>query len=66
VLFPLAFHTNDSPRVVVTGAGIITSLGCGWEKNAEGFRTGRTAIRPVTLFDVSGQRAKVAAEVDLP
>jgi len=66
VLFPLAFHTNDSPRVVVTGAGIITSLGCGWEKNAEGFRTGRTAIRPVTLFDVSGQRAKVAGEVDLP
>jgi 3-oxoacyl-[acyl-carrier-protein] synthase II len=41
-------------------------LGQGWEENAEGFRTGRVAIRPVTLFDVSRQRVKVAAEVDLP
>jgi 3-oxoacyl-[acyl-carrier-protein] synthase II len=30
-----------------------------------GFREGRTAFRPVTLFDVSKQRVKVAAEVDL-
>lgn len=52
-------------RVVVTGAGIITALGEGWAVNAEGFRTGRVAIRPVTLFDVSRQRSKVAAEIDL-
>jgi 3-oxoacyl-[acyl-carrier-protein] synthase II len=52
--------------VVITGAGIITALGAGWKSNAEGFRTGRTAFRPVTLFDVSRQRAKQAAEVDLP
>ena len=54
------------PRVVVTGAGIVTALGIGWEKNAEGFRAGKTAFRPVTLFDVSRQRVKMAAEVDLP
>jgi 3-oxoacyl-[acyl-carrier-protein] synthase II len=66
VLFPLARQPNGSPRVVVTGAGIITSLGCGWAKNAEGFRIGRTAFRPVTLFDVSRQRVRVAAEADLP
>ena len=53
-------------RVVVTGAGIITALGAGWRVNAEGFRTGRRAIRPVTLFDASRQRAKSAGEVDLP
>src|SRR6185369_8631240 len=29
-------------------------------------RTGRTAFRPITLFDVSRQRVKVAAEVTLP
>jgi len=52
--------------VVITGAGIITALGLGWKPNAEGFRTGRTAFRPVSLFDVSRQRAKNAAEVDLP
>jgi len=54
------------PRVVVTGAGIVTALGIGWGSNAEGFRQGRTAFRPVTLFDVSRQRVKQAAEVDLP
>jgi len=41
-------------------------LGRGWKANAEGFRTGRIALRPVTLFDVSRQRARVAGEVDLP
>jgi 3-oxoacyl-[acyl-carrier-protein] synthase II len=45
---------------------VITALGRGWKVNAEGFRTGRVATRPVTLFDVSRQRVKVAAEVDLP
>ena len=53
-------------RVVVTGAGVITALGCGWDVNAEGFREGRTAFRPVTLFDVSRQRAKTAGQIDLP
>jgi 3-oxoacyl-[acyl-carrier-protein] synthase II len=52
--------------VAVTGAGIISALGVGWAANAEGFRTGRTAFRPVTLFDVARQRVRVAAEVDLP
>jgi 3-oxoacyl-[acyl-carrier-protein] synthase II len=52
--------------VVVTGAGIITALGNGWRANADGFRAGRTAFRPVTLFDASRQRTKIAAEVDLP
>jgi 3-oxoacyl-[acyl-carrier-protein] synthase II len=50
----------------MTGAGIVTALGCGWNDNAQGFREGRTAFRPVTLFDVSRQRVKVAAEVELP
>lgn len=65
MLFPLR-QSETFPRVVITGAGIITALGQGWEKNADGFRAGRVAIRPVTLFDVSQQRVKVAAEIDLP
>jgi len=40
-------------------------LGSGWKSNAEGFRTGRSAFRPVTLFDVSRQRVRQAAEVQL-
>lgn len=65
MLFPFR-QSNKVPRVVITGGGIITALGDGWKKNAEGFRAGRVAIRPVTRFDVSRQRVKVAAEADLP
>lgn len=66
MLFPLASPAREPVRVVVTGAGIVTALGTGWEANARGFREGRTAFRPVTLFDVGRQRAKTAAEVTLP
>jgi len=57
---------GEPVRVVVTGAGVITALGCGWRDNALGFRMGRTAFRPVTLFDVSRQRVRMAAELNLP
>jgi 3-oxoacyl-[acyl-carrier-protein] synthase II len=52
--------------VVVTGVGVITGLGRGWRENSEGFRTGRACFRPVTLFDVSRRRARLAAEADVP
>lgn len=65
MLFP-GPRKAESSRVVITGAGVITALGQGWKVNAEGFRSGREAVRPVTLFDVSRQRVKVAAEADLP
>jgi 3-oxoacyl-[acyl-carrier-protein] synthase II len=68
VLFPAPGILNAPRphRVAVTGAGIITALGAGWKINAAGFRAGRTAFRQVTLFDVSRQRCKIAAEIDLP
>jgi len=66
MLFPRKPFPSPPPRVMITGAGIVTSLGRGWKQNATAFRSGRTGFRPVTLFDVSRQRAKTAAEVDLP
>ena len=66
MLFPAASPPSRPTRVVITGAGIVTALGVGWKSNAEGFRAGRRAFRPVSLFDVSRQRVKTAAEVDLP
>ena len=65
MLFPVP-HKAESSRVVITGAGVITALGQGYKVNAEGFRSGRVAMRRVTLFDVSRQRVKIAAEADLP
>jgi 3-oxoacyl-[acyl-carrier-protein] synthase II len=66
MLFPLPKPSKAPPRIVITGAGIVTALGTGWRTNANGFRAGKQAFRPVTLFDVSRQRAKIAGEVDFP
>ena len=52
--------------MVVTGVGIVTAYGVGWEANANGFRTGARCFREVKGFDVSRQRVKTAAEVELP
>lgn len=66
MVFPATLSSRKPARVVVTGAGIATPLGLGWKINADGFRAGRTAFRPVSLFDASRQRVKTAAEMDLP
>jgi 3-oxoacyl-[acyl-carrier-protein] synthase II len=65
VLFPFVASTTQ-PRIVITGAGIVTALGFNWRANADGFRAGKTAMRPLTLFDVSRQRVKTGAQVDVP
>ena len=58
--------TTQEQRVVVTGHGLITSMGKGKAENAEGFRMGKTAFRPVSFFDVTRQRVGTAGEVVLP
>lgn len=45
---------------------MVTAYGSGWEANAEGFRSGRAAFSPVTLFDVSRQRVQSAAQARIP
>jgi 3-oxoacyl-[acyl-carrier-protein] synthase II len=50
-------------RLWVTGLGLVTPLGIGVEATWAGLVRGDRAIRPVTLFDVAGQRVGIAAEV---
>lgn len=53
-------------RVAITGVGIVSPLGLGWRLNAEGFRLGRVALGPISLFDTSRQRTSLGGEVKLP
>jgi 3-oxoacyl-[acyl-carrier-protein] synthase II len=52
--------------VVVTGVGIISPMGMDSASNLAGFRAGRSAFSPITLFDISRQRVGTAGQVDLP
>lgn len=50
-------------RVVVTGLGAVTSLGNDLATTWDGLVAGRSGIGPITLFDSTGYRTHVAAEV---
>jgi 3-oxoacyl-[acyl-carrier-protein] synthase II len=52
-----------SRRVVVTGVGLVSSLGIGTEANWDALRAGRTGIGPITRFDASGFGTQIAGEV---
>lgn len=51
-------------RVVITGLGSLNGLGEGVGRFAAALRAGRSAIRPLTLFDTTGFRSRLAAEVE--
>ncbi len=57
---------GGSHRVVVTGIGIVSAHGLGRARNAAGFRSGQTALRPITVFDTSGLRVHQGGEAPLP
>ncbi len=49
--------------VVVTGLGAISPFGAGVKAFWQGIGAGACAIRPITLIDTEGFRARIAAEV---
>ncbi len=52
------------PIVVVTGGGLVTSLGAGKSDNWRRLTAGESGIRKITRFGTEGLRTKVAGTVD--
>lgn len=50
-------------EVVITGIGIVSSIGIGKEAFQESLRSGKSGVAKITRFDTSGVRVKIAAEV---
>ncbi|MEU6221330.1 beta-ketoacyl-[acyl-carrier-protein] synthase family protein [Streptomyces sp. NPDC047022] len=56
--------SEDFPRrVVVTGLGVVTSIGIGIETFTSGLREGRSGVRPITAFDTAAFAHRNACEV---
>ena len=52
------------PIVVVTGMGVVTSLGAGKTENWRRLTAGQSGIRAITRFSTHGLKTKVAGTVD--
>ena len=52
------------PLVVVTGLGVITSLGAGKTDNWANLTAGRSGIRAITRFPSDGMKTRIAGTVD--
>ena len=49
-------------RVVVTGTGVVSALGIGYDAHVEGLRAGRSGIGPIELIEIVGLNIPIAAE----
>jgi 3-oxoacyl-[acyl-carrier-protein] synthase II len=50
-------------RVVITGIGVVTPIGTGRDALWQGLKARRSAVGPVTRFDPSPFRSRIAAEI---
>ncbi len=55
---------QDWPVVVVTGLGVVTSLGVGRDDNWAALMEGRSGIRRITRFPIENLRTTIAGTVD--
>ena len=52
-------------RVVITGMGVVSSLGCQLNTFFDNIRSGVSGISPIKSFDASNHSVKIAGEVDI-
>jgi 3-oxoacyl-[acyl-carrier-protein] synthase II len=52
------------PIVVVTGAGVVTSLGAGKSENWTNLMAGKSGIRAISRFTTEGLKTRIAGTVD--
>lgn len=52
-------------RVVVTGLGLVTPLGCGVNHSWDNLLSGISGVKKITKFDPINHKCKVACEVPL-
>ncbi len=50
-------------RVVITGLGVVSSIGIGWKEFWNSLLNGKSGIGPVTSFDTSGHFTHNGGEV---
>src|SRR3954468_21908692 len=60
---PRSRPMTNRRRVVVTGIGLVSSLGIGTEANWAGIKAGQSGIAPITKFDTTQFATRIAGEV---
>src|SRR5690349_13592983 len=55
---------HGRPTVVVTGIGVVTSLGAGKDENWQKLTSGQSGIRSISRFPTAGLKTTVAGTVD--
>lgn len=54
---------NIMDNIVITGLGVLSSIGIGKRAFYEALGKGKSGVRPITLFDTSKFKAKLAGEI---
>ena len=54
---------NQNRRVVVTGMGAVTPVGCDVQETWQNLKAGKNGIAPITHVDTTNLKAKLGAEV---
>jgi len=56
-------HSDDDRRVVVTGLGVVSSIGIGWQEFWKNLLAGKSGISKITSFDTSRYDRHYGGEV---